>query len=297
MPLRSAARRCPQATFLPSDPAAYDAASDEVMAVLRDLGHPVEVWGWDEGFVGTDAEVPEPVAQQLRASVREHTGFTCCVGIGDNKVRAKLATGFAKAPDGALPEAATGVYRLTAQNWDDVMGERDVAALWGIGSRTAAKLGELGIGTVHDLATADVDLLRARFGPTTGPWLVSLGRGLGDRSVNTQPYEPRGHSREVTLEQDLLERPDIEATLRQLADDVLSDLGDNRRPIRQVAIKVRFAPFITKTRVRKLPTPTRDPAVVRETAVALLDRFDATDQARPVRLLGVRVDLADEEER
>ena len=51
MPLRTAARRCPDATFLPSDPAAYDAASDQVMGLLRDLGHPVEVWGWDEAYV------------------------------------------------------------------------------------------------------------------------------------------------------------------------------------------------------------------------------------------------------
>jgi DNA polymerase IV len=297
MPLSAALRKCPDAVFLPSDRAAYDAASAEVWAVVRDSGLPVEVWGWDEGFVGTDASVPEPVAQHLRTTVAERTGFTCCVGIGDNKVRAKLATGFAKAPDGSLPESAAGVFRLTTQNWDDVMGERDVGALWGIGSRTAAKLGELGIGTVHDLATADVDLLRARFGPTTGPWLVSLGRGLGDRSINTQPYEPRGHSREVTLEHDLLERVDIETTLRQLADDVMADIGGTGRPVRQVGIKVRFAPFITKTRVRRLPTPTRDPAVVRETALALLDRFDATDKGRPVRLLGVRVDLADAEER
>jgi DNA polymerase-4 len=296
MPLSAALRKCPDAVFLPSDRAAYDAASAQVWEVVRESGLPVEVWGWDEGFVGTDADAPEPVAQDLRTSVTQRTTFTCCVGIGDNKLRAKLATGFAKAPDGSLPDAAAGVYRLTADNWQEVMGARDVAALWGIGSRTAAKLGELGIGTVDDLATSDVDVLRARFGPTTGPWLASLGRGLGDRSINTQPYEPRGHSREVTLEHDLVERSDLEATLRQLSDDVMADIADTERPVRQVGIKVRFAPFITKTRVRKLPTPTRDPAVVREIAVSLLDRFDANDQGRRVRLLGVRVDLADTQE-
>ena len=53
MPLRSAVRRvCPEATFLPSDPAAYDEASEEVMGLLRDLGHPLEVWGWDEAYLG-----------------------------------------------------------------------------------------------------------------------------------------------------------------------------------------------------------------------------------------------------
>ena len=69
MPLRSAARRCPDATFLPADPAAYDAASDEVMGVLRDLGHPVEVWGWDEAYVGAGLADPAALAETIRAQI------------------------------------------------------------------------------------------------------------------------------------------------------------------------------------------------------------------------------------
>ena len=98
MPLRSAARRCPPnsgTTFLPSDPAAYDAASDEVMGLLRDLGHPVEVWGWDEAYLGVTAD-PTAVAEQIRTIVSSGTGLSCSVGISDNKQRAKVATGFAK---------------------------------------------------------------------------------------------------------------------------------------------------------------------------------------------------------
>jgi DNA polymerase-4 len=66
MPLRAAARRCPEATFLPSDPAAYDAASEQVMALLRDLGHPLEVWGWDEAYLGADIDDPGELAEQVR---------------------------------------------------------------------------------------------------------------------------------------------------------------------------------------------------------------------------------------
>jgi DNA polymerase IV len=293
MPMSAALRKCPDAVFLPADRDAYDAASREVWDVVRGSGLPVEVWGWDEGFIGTDSQAPESVAQELRDSVRVRTTFTSCVGIGDNKLRAKLATGFAKARDGAMPEAALGVYRLTVQNWDEVMGMRPVDALWGVGSKTATKLHELGVGTVRDLADADVELLRRRFGPTTGPWLVALGRGLGDRTVSTAPYQPRGHSREVTLEHDLVERVDLEETLGRLCDDVMADISATGRAVRQVGIKVRFVPFITKTRVHKLNTPTRDETTVRHNVIALLDRLDPADQGRPVRLLGVRVDLDD----
>src|SRR5689334_23650412 len=92
MPLRSAARRCPDATFLPSDPPAYDAASERVMALLRDLGHPLEVWGWDEAYLGADVDDPTELAEQIRTVIAESTGLSCSVGISDNKQRAKVAT-------------------------------------------------------------------------------------------------------------------------------------------------------------------------------------------------------------
>src|SRR6202167_5687023 len=88
MPLRAAARRCPEATFLPSDPAAYDAASEQVMALLRDLGHPVEVWGWDEAYLGADVDDPGELAEQVRTVISSATGLSCSVGISDNQQRA-----------------------------------------------------------------------------------------------------------------------------------------------------------------------------------------------------------------
>ena len=99
MPLRTAARKCPDATFLPLDTAAYDEASEEVMDLLRDLGHPVEVWGWDEAYVGADVDDPttrSQLAEQIREVVAAETGLSCSVGISDNKQRAKVATGFGK---------------------------------------------------------------------------------------------------------------------------------------------------------------------------------------------------------
>ena len=96
MPLRTAARKCPDAIFLPLDTDAYDEASEEVMGLLRDLGHPVEVWGWDEAYVGADVEDAIGLAEQIREAVAAGTGLSCSVGISDNKQRAKVATGFGK---------------------------------------------------------------------------------------------------------------------------------------------------------------------------------------------------------
>ena len=290
MPLSTAARRCPDAVFLPSDHEAYDAASEEVWTVVRELPVVTEVWGWDEGFVGADVDNPEELAHRIRRTVAERTGLTCCVGIGDNKLRAKIATGFAKAPKGALPEDAPGVFRLTRENWLELMGDRPTDALWGIGARTSEKLADLGVSTVRELGAADLDAMRTRFGPKTGPWLVSLGRGLGDRTVTNAPWVPRGRSRETTYEHDVVERSDLEDKLRQLAAGVVADVSPSGRTITHVGIKVRFVPFFTTTRVHKLPSPTLDAAVVADNAVALLDRLEL---GRPIRLLGVRVELTD----
>ena len=79
MPLRAAARRCPDAVFLPSDPPAYDAASAEVMDLLRDLGHPLEVWGWDEAYLAADTDDPVALAEHIRAVVADATGLSCSV--------------------------------------------------------------------------------------------------------------------------------------------------------------------------------------------------------------------------
>ena len=113
LPMRTAVRRCPEAVFLPVDREAYDAASEQVMSSLRELGHVTEVLGWDEAFVAVDTGDPEAVARQISERIRAGTQLHCSVGIGENRIQAKTATSFAK---------PAGVFRLTHQNWFSVMG-------------------------------------------------------------------------------------------------------------------------------------------------------------------------------
>ena len=280
MPLRSAARRCPEATFLPADPAAYDAASDEVMGVLRDLGHPVEVWGWDEAYVGAGLADPAALAETIRAQIAAVTGLAASVGISDNKQRAKVATGFAK-PD--------GVYTLTDANWMAVMGDRPVDALWGVGPKTAKKLAALDISTVRQLADADAELLTSRFGPRTGLWLLLLAKGGGDESVSAQPWIPRSRSHVVTFPRDLTDRAEMDAALDDLARRALADVVAQSRVVTRVAVIVRTSTFFTRTKIRKLDEPSTDTGVIGAAARRVLDLFDLD---RPVRLLGVRLELA-----
>ncbi len=279
MPLRTAARRCPEATFLPSDPAAYDEASDQVMGLLRDLGHPVEVWGWDEAYVSVTAADPTEVAEQIRAVIFSETGLSCSVGISDNKQRAKVATGFAK-PD--------GVFALTDANWMNVMTDRPVDALWGVGPKTAKKLAVLDITTVRELANSDAELLTSTFGPRTGLWLLLLAKGGGDAEVSAQPWVPRSRSHVVTFPRDLTGRSEMDSAVTELARRALDDVVASARIVNRVAVTVRTATFYTRTKIRKLPAPTTDPDLIVAAARNVLDLFELD---RPVRLLGVRLEL------
>jgi DNA polymerase-4 len=279
MPLRSAARKCPDATFLPSDPAAYDEASDQVMGLLRDLGHPVEVWGWDEAYVGADVADPRDLAERIRTTIAAETGLVCSVGISDNKQRAKVATGFGK-PD--------GVYTLTDANWMDVMGARPVDALWGVGPKTAKKLDSMGITSVRQLAHTDAELLTATFGPRTGLWLLLLAKGGGDATVSAQPWIPRSRSHVMTFPRDLTERAEMDAAVVDLARQALADVVAQSRIVTRVAVTVRTNTFYTRTKIRKLDQPSVDAEVITAAALRVLDLFELD---RPVRLLGVRLEL------
>lgn len=281
MPLRAALRKAPEATFLPSDHPAYEAASLEVMDALRSLGHPVEVWGWDEAFLGAEVEDPFALANRIRTRVRERTELSCAVGIGDTKERAKMATSFGK---------PGGVFRLSRENWWELMGARPARDLWGVGSRTAAALDEHGIATVADLGHAEEDDLAGWFGPTIGPGLRQLARGGTSRTITTEPWVRKSLSKQVTYPADLTTAEEISTAVLALVDDVHKLLLAEGRVATHVAVTVRTVTFFTRTRTAKLPVPTAELSPLRERARAALARFDLD---RPVRLLGVRLDLAD----
>jgi DNA polymerase-4 len=281
MPMRTAAKKCPDAVFLPSDPPAYEKVSERVMATLREFPVVVEVMGWDEAFVGARTDDPESLAADIREAVLAETGLSCSVGVGDNKLRAKIATGFAK---------PAGIYRLTRENWVAVMADRPTDALWGIGSRTSAKLTGTGLRTVADLARADPAVLADRFGPKRGPYYRLLAQGAGDTAVTDTPYVPKARSREVTFQEDLTSPAELVEQVRLLARRVARDVVDEGRPAARVGVKIRYAPFVTKTRSLTLPEPTSEAEEIERAALEVLAGLE---QSRPVRLLGVRAEFVE----
>ncbi|MCD4849589.1 DNA polymerase IV [Arthrobacter sp. AK01] len=284
MPLRIAARKVPDAIILPVDQEAYLAASDEVMATLRaQPAATVQVLGWDEAFVGVETEDPDAYARQIQAAVLEQTQLHCSVGIGDTLVRAKNATDFGK---------PAGIFRLTKENWLEVMGTRPTKELWGVGPKVSQRLAKHDITTVAELAAVDPQELVPEFGPKMGPWYAQLGRGEGSSEVDDTPWVARAHGRETTFQQDLTEPSQISDALKELTARVLEDVAAEGRPVIGLTLKVRYAPFFTKTYARKIPeTFNRE-----EVLAQALDLTAKMEPERPIRLLGLRAEMAMPEE-
>jgi DNA polymerase-4 len=249
------------------------------MATLREFGV-VEVLGWDEAFLVTE-DMPEVVAEHIQRRVRESTELDCTVGIGQNKLQAKLATGFGK---------PAGIFRLTYDNWFEILGDRSADALWGIGTKTAKRLSDMGIRTVRQLAVTHPDVVAAQMGPTMGPWLVRIARGVSSARVTGAPYVARSRGRETTFQQNLTDWDDVRRELVRLARRVAADVVSEGRPAGRIVVKVRYAPFFTHTHGHTLAEPTTDVSVIEKAAMLALDWFN---ERSPIRLLGVRAEFVE----
>ncbi len=130
--------------------------------------------------------------------------------------------------------------------------------------------------------------MAARFGPTTGPWLILTARGIGSDEVSSEPYVPRSRSREVTYQEDLTDWEEVRAEVTRIALQVTADVLAEQRPAIRVVVKVGYKPFFTSTRGVPLAEPTSDRAAIELGAALALGKF--TDR-RPVRLLAVRAEF------
>jgi DNA polymerase-4 len=281
-PAERARRLCPQAVFLPPDFEQYRARSLEVMAVLRDHVERVEVVGLDEAYLDlTGIERPKAAARRLKAAVAERTGLTCSIGIGPNKLVAKVASD-AEKPDGFVV--------LSREQACERFAQASPGLIPGIGPKTLERLGQHGIGTLAALAATSEDDLASWFGGRLGPHLAQLARFRDERPIELL-RPPKSESRETTFDHDLRGVEALEPPLVKLAAELCEKLVGQERRGRTIGIKVRLDDFSIHTRARSRPEPTNDFEVVRAVALELLREFDPR---RPVRLIGVRVAGLDE---
>ena len=286
MPMAQALRVCPGLIVTSPRFRAYGAMSRRVMDRVHRLTSLVVQISIDEAFLDVTArnEAPEALARGLQAEIRRDLGLSCSLGVASNKLVAKIANniGKARARGDGSPNAITVVPPGEEAAF---LAPLPCGELWGVGPKTTARLAELGLTTIGDLAAAPVEWLEAQFGKH-GRDLARHSRGVDERPVETE-YETKSVSQETTFSHDVADATRLYATLAELAAGVSRDLRRKGLTGSTVKLKLRWPDFTTPTRQLTLDQPTDDAARILIAAQRLFDRLWQPGQA--VRLLGVGV--------
>jgi DNA polymerase IV len=277
MPAARARRLCPDAVFLAPDFHTYRETSRQMMELVRAHVERVEVVGLDEAYLDlAGLHSPRAAMRRLITDIRATLRLTCSVGIGPNKLVAKVASD---------AEKPGGFVVLSREQACARFGSSPPGLVPGIGPKTAARLAELGLTTLGALGVAPESLLIQRFGPNLGRELGRRARFEHDGRIGA-PRKSISESRERTFDRDIGDPMQLREALSAMADELCAGLAGHRRRGRTIGIKVRLDDFTTVTRAHTIAEPTADPQVVSTVALRLLGEYAPP---RPVRLLGVRV--------
>jgi DNA polymerase-4 len=277
MPAARARRLCPQAVFIPPDGAHYREVSKCMMGIVRSHVERVEVVGLDEAYLDlTGLYSPRAAMRRLLAEIRAATQLVCSVGIGPNKLVAKVASD---------AEKPAGFVVLTREQACARFAQAPPGLVPGIGPKTAARLAALGLTTLAAVGAAPERALVERFGPNLGLELGRRARFEHDGVVGAE-RKVVSESRERTFDQDVHDPVRLRESLRTMAGELCASLAAHERRGRTIGIKIRLDDFTTVTRAHTVDAPTCETSLVTAVALRLLEEYAP---ARPVRLLGVRV--------
>src|SRR3954452_4419861 len=234
IPASRARRLCPQAVFLPPDFEHYRARSKAVMAVLHEHVERVQVVGLDEAYLDLTAfERPKAAARKVKQAVRERTGLTCSIGIGPNKLVAKVSSDADK-PDGFTV--------LSCEMARERFAQASPGLIPGIGPKTVERLEQQGVATLKALAETPEERLAEWFGSRLGPHLRKLALFEDERPLELE-RRAKSESRETTFDADVTSVPELEEILVRLTGELCAKLAEQGRRGRTIGIKVRLDDF------------------------------------------------------
>jgi len=294
--LAEAARRRgrPATAFVRGSHRKYGEVSVRIMAILHHYAPVVEEASIDEAYFDlsfTGAyDQAAALARQIKAAILAQERLTASIGIGANKMVAKIASDFKK-PD--------GLTVVTPAEAEDFLARLAVRKIPGIGPKTEQSLARRGIRTVNDLKRLTPEELREKFGKW-GPSLYERLRGRHDSPLVTE-WEPKSVGEQETFAQDTRDLEFIFSRLWELCREVHRRfLAEGFQTFRTAVVKVRFADFETFTRSYTLPYPTASLRTLKFHAMKLLMPFlDRRDNPKKklIRLIGVRVEKLGKEEK
>ena len=290
-PIGMALRKCPDLFLTKPDFRLYEQCSRAFMDICREYAPVVEKYSIDECFLdmsGTHRLYPNPVAiaHTIKDEIRRRLGFTVNVGIGENKLLAKMASDFQK-PD--------KVHTLFSGEIPGKMWPLPVGDLFTVGTSTAEKLEKAGLKTIGDLAKGDPTRLQRLVGVKLGRQIYHYANGVDSSPVLAEPEEAKGYSVSTTLEEDVVTCQQAHGVLLALTDSVTARMRADGVKARCVAVSIRSNDFKTRSHQKKLPEATDISREVYETGKQLFGEL--WDGRTPLRLLGLSLtDLTREEQ-
>lgn len=287
MPMSRAVRLCRDLIIVPGRHRLYSEYSEKVMEKLRALTPLVEQISIDEAFLDiTDIQADKTrLALDLQRSIRTELDLPSSLGIASNKLVAKIATEVGKKSSRKKNEPPFGFTVVPAGEEAKFLAPLPADMLWGVGPKTSARLAELGIHTIGDIAAWPEKELVNLFGEN-GRDLWRHANGMDDRPIVTE-YETKSISQETTFSVDIRDEKTLEKTLREQARDVARQLRKNDLAGKTVKIKIRWPDFTTLTRQTTLPASTDNEDEIYRNALKLMRAVRKPNQA--VRLIGVGV--------
>lgn len=281
LPISQAYKLCPQAIFLPPDIERYVEVSNKIMEIVRKHAFPVEQLSLDEAYVdvssiGTFAKA-EKLALDMKEEILQNEQLTCTVGVGPNKMIAKIACSFAK-PD--------GLKVVLEKDAKAFVGPLDIERMPGIGEKTASSLRKLGLRIVFDLQQLSLERMKELFG-NGGEDMYQRVRGIDDTFVQTE-HEVKSIGKDHTFQVDTRDPEQIVAVCNELCSQVGEEVENTGVAFKTITVVCRFSGFETHTKSKTLATYARSKGVLTREAMKLLLQFIVSN-LKPIRLIGVRV--------
>jgi DNA polymerase-4 len=289
MPMARALRLCPELIIVSGNYSSYSLASRQVMARLRALTPLVEQISIDEAFLDVSAlaEGGETLARRLQGEIRTELSLPCSLGVASNKLVAKIASDVGKhrAREAGKTGPPNAITIVPPGEEAAFLTPLPVEMLWGVGPKTAARLAEMQVHTIGQLAQLSIDELRSLFGKN-GEDLARRSRGQDDRPVVTE-HETKSFSQETTFARDVSDRQVLLDTIQRQSEQVARRVRKHGVQFTTVKIKLRWPDFTTITRQTTLGQPTDDGTWIFRLAEGLL--LKEWRPGKAVRLIGVGV--------
>ncbi|HEY6757523.1 MAG TPA: DNA polymerase IV [Nitrososphaera sp.] len=283
MSLSKAKSLCPDLILHPVDIPYYRGISEQVMNAIQRYADTLEQASIDEAFLDCttriQSESPETYATRIKQTIKDKCGgLSCSIGITSTKSAAKIASDFEK------PDGLTVVYPTELRKF---LGPLDVGSVAGIGPKTQNALKEKGIYTLGQLAKADVQKLKERFGKN-GYWMWKVANGT-DEEIVAARTDNVSLSTENTLDVYTRDKEKIHRHLDELVDEIYQRVKEHGYLFRTVGIKLVRTNFSVETRVTTFEEFRNDSESISSAISRLLDKFEISENRPPVRKVGLLV--------